>query len=170
MPYEGAGGMKTGFEKSRGFRRGSNVKIWESRQKTNPSATQCKCTLYWIFLAAFICWFKSSQHRGKPGAHHLGPELFIYLFISNRQDYQWQQNSKFKSKCELSKKTTIGCNRQSGVKDMAVTHGEYTLCCQVTLRKAALNKGLSRPTRRVRAEETFDDGLKVTSASGRLPT
>lgn len=53
---------------------------------------------------------------------------------------------------------------------MAVTHGEYTVCYQVTLRKAELKKGLSRPTRRVGTEETFGKDLKVTSASGRLLT
>lgn len=111
MPYKETGGMKIQFGKSRGFRRGLNVKIWESRQKTNLPATQCKYTVYWIFLADFICWFKSSQHLGKPGAHHLCREGAIYLFICNRQDYQGQQNSKFESKCEHSKKknTTIGC-------------------------------------------------------------
>lgn len=106
MPYKEAGGMKIQFGKSRGFRRGLNVKIWESRQKTNLPATQCKYTVYWIFLADFICWFKSSQHLGKPGAHHLCREGAIYLFICNRQDYQGQQNSKFESKCEHSKKKT----------------------------------------------------------------
>lgn len=50
------------------------------------------------------------------------------------------------------------------MKEMAVTRGEYALS------KAALKKGLSRPTRRVGTEEIFGEGLKVTSASGRLPT
>lgn len=37
-------------------------------------------------------------------------------------------------------KNTIGCNRV-GVKEMDMTHGEYTFCCQATLRKAELKKG-----------------------------
>lgn len=88
-------------------------------------------------------------------------ELFIYLLETGKISRD-SKTANLKVNMSILRKPQLAVTGSRGWRKW--------LWPMVTLRKAALKKGLSRPTRKVGTEETFGDGLKVTSASGRLLT
>lgn len=68
-------------------------------------------------------------------------EPFIYLFATGKI-IRDSKTANLKVNVNILKKKTKHYNWLFGGGGIAVIRGEYTLCCQVTLRKAELKKEL----------------------------
>lgn len=68
-------------------------------------------------------------------------ELFIYLLATGKI-IRDSKTANLKVNVNVLRKLQWDVTGSWAVKKMAVTCGEYTLCCQVTLRTAELKKGL----------------------------